>query len=639
MDQLKTQLAAVKQHSFWVMAGGIVIWTLASWWISTGKLKADREAGIGAIKTAFEGVNGIRGAQPKHPNAATAAGMDEMITRYASDVQKGWQMQYDQQASVLVWPASFTEGFLAAVDKLRPIEQIPPPPTPIQFDLSTENRDEYANFIEPELPMLAKTIGTYWRASSLGATNLGGGDTSGLASGLAGAMPTPGAMPGAPTTLDASGNPVMVDDSITLWDPANQQEILMTHFGFVARDTTPATLEVLYAQEDLWVLQNIMDIIKATNGDATARHEAAIKQVDYVRIGRSAMGLAGNITPLGPVAAGMTAGMTATDGATPVAGAEGTTTGTTDGGTGMPGGEGMMMMMSRDPAEGRYVDEKYQPLPATRLRAALTSATPEDALLAVSKRMPVRIRLQVDQRKLNLLLAECGNSRLPVEVRQVRINREPAAVGAMGGSGGYAGGGYAPGGGGEGSSGYSTGFSAGFSSGFGSGSADSGGGYSSGFGGSGLSGYSPSMPGSSYGGDGGGYGAGMPGMTGARPGMTPGSHTQDSSVDLNIIHVELYGIVYIHNPVNKLQLQLDAPAAAPADGASADGTPVAEGTPADGTATPATTPAEGAPPAAVPAEGAAPATTPAEPAAPATTTTTSTPPAATPPATATAATP
>src|SRR5687768_18366745 len=47
--------------------------------------------------------------------------------------------------------------------------------------------------------------------------------------------------------------------------PSNQQEILGTHFGFTMRSTLPSTLEVLYAQEDYWVLDNIMQIIRAAN--------------------------------------------------------------------------------------------------------------------------------------------------------------------------------------------------------------------------------------------------------------------------------------------------------------------------------------------------------------------------------------
>lgn len=541
MDQLKTQLAAVKQHSFWVMVAGIFCVTLGSWWYSTGTLRTQQAAAVSNIEAKFTSVDGVRGQQPLHPNASTNEGMELLVNAYGQEVQKGWQMQYDQQAGVLVWPASFTEGFRAAVEKLRPVEKIPPPPTPIQFDLPQDLRDEYRNFIEPELPKLAETVGTFWRASSLGA------DASGVMQ-TGGAMQTPGATPMPGTTLDASGQPVMIDTSTVLWDPANQQEILMTHFGFVSREQSPSTLEVLYAQEDLWVLQSIMNIIKRTNGDATARHEAVIKQLDYVRIGRSAAGLAGRVQLLaGATAAAMMPGgeggamPAATDGAMP-------TTGSADGGTGaMPGGDGMVVAMSRDPAEGRYVDEKYAMLPATRLRAALTSGTAEDALLAVSKRMPVRVRVKIDQRKFNVLLAECGNSKLPLEVRQVRINKEPAAAGA---AGNYAGAGAMEGG-------YSGGGGGGMPGGFG-GTGSSDGGYSGGggFGGFGGGGGMPMPGGGGYSGEGGG---GFGGVGSGKAGFTAGSHTQDASVDLNMIDVELYGIVYIHNPVSKEQLGLAPP--------------------------------------------------------------------------------
>jgi hypothetical protein len=394
----------------------------------------------------------------------------------------------------------------------------------------------------------------------------------------------------------------LVDDSIVLWDPANQQEILQTHFGFTMRSTLPTTLEVLYAQEDYWVLNNIMQIIKATNRGATARHEAVIKQIGFIRIGRSAMGLAGHITPLGAPAAGMMGAEGGDMGAMPAgegsatAGGEGAApdTGSPDGGGAMPGGEGGMGMEStllRDPAEGRYVDEKYATLPASRLRGALTSRTPEDALLAVAKRMPVRIRVLIDQRRLNLFIAECGNSKLAVEVRQVRINREPAPVGGgmmgggygMGGEGGGPGGAFGggmPGGmgamGGGGFGGGGVGGGGGFG---GTGSADSGfggGGFGGGGFGGGLGGMGGGMPGGEGGGFGGMAGMGGPGGTG-RPAAQPGSVTADASVDPNMIPVEVYGIVYISNPVNKAQLGLEGPPPA-ADGS----TPPSDATPADG---------------------------------------------------------
>jgi hypothetical protein len=390
------------------------------------------------------------------------------------------------------------------------------------------------------------------------------------------------------------------DKSIVLWAPDNQQQILQTHFGFVFSERTPSTLEVLYAQEDMWVLQNLMEIIKAANGNAAARHEAAIKQIDFVRIGRSAMGMAGVVSSASAMSgaygesgmdmpgggmggrmsrSAMMSGMGA-PGAMPGEGAgvptPGAAVGSPDSAAGMQVGEAMGgMTVSTDPAAMRYVDGQYQPLDPAKLRGALTSKSKEDALLAVAKRMPVRMRFRVDQRKMNKVLAECGNSKLPVEVRQVRINRA-ADSGGMGGYGGFEsmGGEYGGGGVGRAMPGMP----------------------------GGMRGSEVAGPTGEYGGRGmampGGFGAGsvMPGAAlpgGAGAGgaaRAVGGENFTATIDPHLIEVELYGIVYIYNPVNRDQLGL-----APATTAAAP------------PATPPTTPASSPPP----ATGAAPAGGPA----------------------------
>src|SRR6476661_5012663 len=270
MDQLKTQLAAIKQHSFWVMCVGILGVTIGSWWYSTSTLATQQASQVGAIKSGFDGLQQVTGIQ-KHPSDATNKGMDELNRRYALEVARGWQRQYDQQAGVLVWAEGFRDsGFLEFVDKLRPIEAVAVDATGkvnIKDDLPRDYKEEYRNYIEDELPKLAKTIGAKWLVSTTGDPALGGaagGFAGGAPGGFAGGAPGGFAGPGA-GGLDASGQPIMIDDSVVLWDPQNQQEILMTHFGFVTRQNLPSTLEVLYAQEDYWVFDNIMQIIRATN--------------------------------------------------------------------------------------------------------------------------------------------------------------------------------------------------------------------------------------------------------------------------------------------------------------------------------------------------------------------------------------
>jgi hypothetical protein len=585
MDQLKAMLPAIKQHSFWGMCIGILAVSAASWWMSTGALKSEKEAKLSAIKGSFSNVEQIRNQQPKHPNESTSKGMDVLLARFSKEVAEGWQIQYDHQATVLVWPPSFNQEFHDAVNKLRPIEAIPvtsPGQIDIKYELRAPLRTQYRNFIDRDLPILATTIGTTWMATSASISNDGFGPGGG--------PPGFGGGPGGAAFGDGAAR-AEVDNSIVLWSPSSQQEIMKTHFGFTAKADLPTTLEVLYAQEDLWVLQSIMDTIKSANADAETRHDAVIKELHFVRVGRSALGLAGKISVVGQTGSqggpegmggGMPGGPGGPPGASPPgmsgspppgAGAGGSTPpGVVAGGGGSgpvaptPGAEGTSAAASTDLADGRYVDEQYKPLPAARLRASLTSRDPKDALLAVAKRMPVRMRFKLDQRRLHRVLAECGNSRLPIEIRQVRINRPPAA--ASGGGG--------------------------MADGMGS-MADMGGG---------PGGSAP--PGGNFGGPPGAFGGGPPGAEGMG-GMFAGGPRQgagsigDASVDPNLVEVEVYGIVYIYNPVNKSQLGLAEATTTAMSPPAPSATPASATTPPAGTP-PATTGAA-APAAIIPAVG------------------------------------
>src|SRR5688572_6011944 len=165
MDQIKAVVPAIKQHSFWVMCVGILITSIVSWWMSTAKLKSQKETRNSEIKTSFDGVENIRTQHQLHPNRSTNVGMDALRVQLSRDVAAGWQFQYDQQATVLVWPASFDQQFHDAVNKLRPIEAIPVNASgqiSFEHDLANELRELYRNYIEEDLPKLATTIGTEW---------------------------------------------------------------------------------------------------------------------------------------------------------------------------------------------------------------------------------------------------------------------------------------------------------------------------------------------------------------------------------------------------------------------------------------------------------------------------------------------
>jgi hypothetical protein len=164
-------------------------------------------------------------------------------------------------------------------------------------------------------------------------------------------------------------------------------------------------------------------------------------------------------------------------------------------------------------------------------------------------------------------LAQFGNSALPVEVRQVRINRGKDSGGSydmMGGGGGY---GMMGGGGGV------YGMMGGEGSGMmGGGSPDMGGDYgsmmgsSAGMGGGmgmgmgmGMGGYgqSPDMGGAGYSPP--GYGTEMGGSAYGMGGQAANikDRTNLASTSQNDVPVEIYGIIYIYNPVDEKKLGLD----------------------------------------------------------------------------------
>ncbi len=530
MDQLKEQLEKVKPYTFWIVCVVILLMSLGTWYTATGTLHQQKEENQSKINSANTTLSGLSAKAKDHPNKATEAGMDQLIRAYGLEVAAGWEAQYKRQVDVLVWPATFDKDFQEAVKDKRPIEKVPVA-TPVSMAIPDGLRRRYRDFIADELPSLAETIGATWYVQNGAQPELGG--------------PQP--------QLGPSGQlEEVVDKSLVLWNPANQAEILTGHYPFTAMEDDPSTLDILYAQEDLWVFQNLMEIIKKTNDGAEARHDAAVKQIEFIRIGKTALGQAGQVMLVGAPAAGAPGGPGAIEGygqpQGPTAGAQQPTSGENPD----PGGQTPGVPTSpttdpafnpKDPANWRYVDQNNFPLAGFQLRAALNpQSTPEErmkyALLTVAKRMPVRLRLEMSQGKLNKLLAECGNAALPVEIRQVRINREPAPVGSLEGFF-AAGAGAAPG----------AGVGPGEGVGPGAGAYRGGG---EGF---------PAPGGLRGGYPGGGEGFGGPSF---QPGVAPGagSLTRDATVDTTLIKVELYGIVYLYNPVNQSLLGL-APAGAP----------------------------------------------------------------------------
>lgn len=464
MDQLKPAIEFCKKQYFWILLSLLSLVSIAGFVMTKMSLAAQLKSQQALVDSKYSSVQEVMSKASTHPNENSHKEMDRIVGAIAEDVRKAWELQYLRQVKIMQWPNSLGPDFVALVDKYRPIETLQFPLT--QEPLGVPYRERFRDYVDPLFPRLAKIIGANWEATV--DDIVPGGTGGGLGGGIGG--PTgpaggrggpggmdPGGMMGGPEGAGTTG--ITGPKPLVYWQPASQKELMQNVLWWHNKQKVPSTLEILYTQEDLWIIEGLMNIIKATNGDAQESFQAAIKEIEFLRIGKSAVGRAGTLTSLGSTGnMGMGMGMGA-EGSSgmPMPGAGG------DGGDQMgmgssgagptPGSEGMGGMLeggsvdgaaatqsSPDPAAGRYVDTAFQPIAGEMLRTVVSSGAlnPTDAPLAVAKRVPVRMRFKMDQRKLNRLLTECGNADLLFEIRQVRINTEAhgeaSASGMMGGA-------------------------------------------------------------------------------------------------------------------------------------------------------------------------------------------------------------
>ena len=276
--------------------------------------------------------------------------------------------------------------------------------------------------------------------------------------------------------------------------------------------TNPESIEVWYAQETLWVYEALIRIIAETNKDSETITQAPVKCVEEMLIGQNAgmawLTLSSTIGDLTGASA-MTSSMMMM--------------GSTKSGTGSKSKSKSSGKKSNTEEGkilekilyGRYLDGENKPLVST-----------EAPPFAEFNKMPICLKLIVDQRQIPELLVNCANSSMPIDIKHVRISPDnnipftmpnPNATNAsdmMGMMG------------------------MGMMSGMGAGGDAAGGGKGGGKSGSGARG---SMSGS----DSAGMGMGMDG------GVDVGrSEISQSEYGADAIRVEIYGIINIFNEPN-----------------------------------------------------------------------------------------
>ena len=79
MDQLKTQLAVVLKHGFWIGSAIVLLGTIGIWWSTTSQLAEETQAKTRKVEDAFRKVTEVRGDVPTTPNDHSHQKMDSLI--------------------------------------------------------------------------------------------------------------------------------------------------------------------------------------------------------------------------------------------------------------------------------------------------------------------------------------------------------------------------------------------------------------------------------------------------------------------------------------------------------------------------------------------------------------------------------
>ena len=436
-DSLRQQLAPVIKHHFWMLAAIMPLLLVPALFMAAGQLKATIDRERATIDSHVSALNAVRG-EPDHPNDAWVATFDARSEAVRKELLQEWQGLWEAQASLRTWPEALGPDFLASVQDVASGKRP---------DLQFRDLQRYQNTVPDLVRQLPERMG----CTELMVSADGEGGPEGL--GRDSSFLPRGGPGGEEDTAEASQQLTPLE-----WKPEDQKRLFKTF----AWDKAPTTTQVLLAQEELWVYGLFCDTINRMNKGAKGAYDASITQVEELAVGYPAAEEkpggqgAGRIVGLRDAAAGpaVDTGLPpdpTMEAARPGAmGAEGRPpnprftdsggAGEGFGGRGGFGGPGPSVpapeaggaaggdaagsgelgtetpAMSPDDMlkQWIYVDFTGKPLTASEL------ATAPDAQLV--HLMPFVLRVTVDQRQVDRLLADLAASPIPIDVRQVRVN-------------------------------------------------------------------------------------------------------------------------------------------------------------------------------------------------------------------------
>ncbi|MDR0704386.1 MAG: hypothetical protein LBF88_05290 [Planctomycetaceae bacterium] len=400
-------LEMVKKYIFWACIPiGLLFPAFTTYSAVTSITKAfkDRKTALENTKKTTEGI----GSDRSHPNELTITDIQNCSKELRVRVKQAWATLEKDQRERNLWPSILEEEFKEEVAKLK------------FFDEMTINaRETYLNFVEKYLPNLEifvdrrriqqKNDKGEWEEMELDLTTAATGGNASLEG------------RGGDRSRDGIGTPDIMGITESALPLGSNGEEIYRYVGTVdwpnpeTRTVTsswvklPMSNEVWFAQEELWVYHALLSVIKESNAEATGPHNAVVKRIENLLIGQAAAAELASRS-----SSRMSGSSSASSGMNP---SERYSSSEDPSGDGVGGitvarTEEDVIAIKRN---NRYVDDKAKPLRAD-----------EKAPFDQFNRMPICLRLIVDQRRIPEILVNCANCSMPIDVLWVRIN--PAAT-------------------------------------------------------------------------------------------------------------------------------------------------------------------------------------------------------------------
>ena len=440
-EQIRPVVAAIAKYHFWILAAIVPVVLVPMLMLGTGSL----DTLIGGQRSQIENrVSALKSVQgiAEHPNEGWSGAVETQTEKIREETFAEWQKFWETQQFLRSWPQRLGDDFLKAVTALKPGGSL-------KRDLLLRYQNTAPELVR-ELPKRMGADDFMIEGAAPGAAGL---DVGPGPRGLGGFGQRPGMGGELGQRPGGAGAAAGGSDAVVAWSASDQKRL----FDSFKWEKPPSTTQVLLAQEELWVYGLFCDVIKKMNEGAAGAFNAPVSSVIELAVGYPAAedqpGGQGTGRVFIPAATGAGGGEFGGEGMPPPGmdpgmgmpgegGAVGRPLNPRFGGGSGPGMGGGPMMGGEggvDPAaapvaslddqlkEWIYVDFSGKPLTAAEL-----ATVPAAKMVHL---MPFVLRVTMDQRKIDALLADLATSAVPIDVRQVRINPSQQAGGLGGGPG------------------------------------------------------------------------------------------------------------------------------------------------------------------------------------------------------------